>query len=68
MTYTVFHRTWWKHNASWPDGREPCIGKSHFIETVDTEEEAREACREWNRTHPRGPFSDKAEYTEGRLK
>lgn len=61
--YKVFHRTWWKRNPNWPDGREPGIGKSHHIGYAETEEEAREMCKLWCRDHAPGLLSDKAEYT-----
>ncbi len=48
--YTVFHREWYKPNPAWPNGREPHIGKSRKIGEADTEEEAREMCRNWNDT------------------
>jgi len=62
--YEVFHRTWWRPNPSWPDGREPGIGERHHLEYVNTEEEARAACRAWNDANDPGPLSDKAEYDE----
>jgi hypothetical protein len=62
--YRVFHRTWWKENLAWPNGLEPEAGEKHEIETVETEKEARELCREWNRKHAPGRYSDKAEYEE----
>jgi hypothetical protein len=64
MSYTVFHRTWWKQNLSRPDGREPGAGERHFIAKVRTEEQARQLCREWNQSHDPGFLSDKAEYEE----
>lgn len=24
--FDVYHRTWWKKNPAWPDGREPGVG------------------------------------------
>lgn len=62
--YKVFHRTWWKPNPSWPDGREPGVGERHFICWAETEQEAREVCKQWNSTHEPGLLSDKAEYDE----
>lgn len=62
--YRVFHRTWWRNNPSWPDGREPGVGVAHFICYVRGEEEARQVCRQWNSTHDPGHLSDKAEYEE----
>jgi hypothetical protein len=65
--YEIFHRTWWRRNDAWPDGREPGVGRAQHIGWADTEEEARLACRAWNDTHPAGLFSDRAEYSEGRF-
>jgi hypothetical protein len=62
--YKVFHRTWWKLNPEWPDGREPCIGRSYHISWASTEEEARSICKEWNKTHLPGHLADQAEYTK----
>jgi hypothetical protein len=62
--FKVYHRTFWKENLSWPEGREPRIGKSYFVDEVETEKEARELCAAWNRTHEAGKLSDKAEYEE----
>ena len=63
-TYSVFTRTWWKENPSWPNGLEPQPGTRHYRghpQSV-TEEEAREYCQEWNDTHDPGRLSLKAEY------
>lgn len=60
--FRVFHRTWWKENPAWPEGREPGPGRQHFVSWADTEEEAREICRAWNKAHSPGFLSDKAEY------
>ena len=62
--YRVFHRTWWRKNPTWPDGREPGVGPSHFICYARGEDEARRICREWNASHDPGHLSDKAEYEE----
>jgi hypothetical protein len=62
--YTVFSRTWWKHNSSWPNGREPCIGNKRTIRRNLTEAEARQLCKEWNAAHAPGPLSRKAEYQQ----
>ena len=62
--FDVFHRTWWRPNPSWPDGREPGVGAKTYIARRVTEEEARAICREWNATHDPGPLSRKAEYEE----
>ena len=61
--YRVFTRTWWKHNASWPDGREPSIGRKTVIARhVYSEESARDMCRVYNANHEPGKLSRKAEY------
>ena len=62
--YKVFHRTWWRRNPDWPDGREPGAGRPKTIAYVNTEAEAREACSTWNACHDPGFLSDKAEYME----
>jgi len=63
MKYRVFHRTWWRKNVSWPEGREPCIGNARTIGHTNCELEARDMCRQWNDTHKPGELSDKAEYS-----
>jgi hypothetical protein len=60
--FEVFHRTWWRHNLSWPNGSEPCAGKKHHICFTESESSARNICREWNAEHDPGELSDKAEY------
>jgi hypothetical protein len=63
--FTVFTRTFWKPNASWPGGREPSLGRKYTIEKgIQTAEEARDICRVWNANHNPGQMSRKAEYTE----
>ena len=62
QTYDVFHRTWWKENPEWPDGREPGAGERTYIAHGVTEAEARAICKEWNATHDPGFLSRKAEY------
>ena len=64
MAYQTFTRTWWRENPSWPDGREPHAGRKCYYGRYGTEEEAREACREWNDTHNPGRLSKKMEYKE----
>lgn len=46
--YRVFKRTWWKNNPEWPNGLEPSVGKKRTVQTVDTEQEARNLCKEIN--------------------
>lgn len=60
--YAVFHRTWWKHNPTYPNGREPHMGRKHYIARhVPTLEGARDIARVWNANHDPGKLSDKAE-------
>jgi hypothetical protein len=60
--YTVFHRTWWIENPSWPNGLEPGAGRKHVIARNVSLEEALELCREYNSTHKPGRLSRKAEF------
>ena len=61
--YKCFTRRWWKDNSSWPNGLEP-DGKGNkttkcYVETI---EQAREYCQEYNRTHSPGRYSVKCEF------
>ena len=60
--YKVFTRTWWKTNPEWPNGLEPCIGRKYMLRLVNKEDEARDICQEYNKTHKPGRLSRKAEY------
>ena len=61
--FNVFNRTWWTDNPEWPDGLEPCPGRKTYIKRgVQTEEEARAICADWNAKHKPGRYSRKAEY------
>ena len=62
--FTVFTRTWWKENKSWPNGLEPHAGKRRTIATVYSEREAQRICKEWNAEHKPGRLSRKAEFME----
>jgi hypothetical protein len=62
--YDVFHRTWWRANPNYPDGREPGTGERHYIKRHVTRADARELCAEYNATHEPGFLSDKAEFEE----
>lgn len=67
--YIVFSRRWWKDNPEWPNGLEPdASGKRKFIAYADYEDEAREMCKEWNKSynekHRKNRYSTKAEFTE----
>lgn len=61
--YDVFVRNWWKHNPSWPEGREPDpTARKTYIARRVTETEARAICSRYNSTHKPGKLSRKAEY------
>ena len=63
MAYRVFKRTWWRNNPSWPNGLEPCPGrKTTLVKSVETQEEARRICKQYNETHEPGRLSMKAEF------
>jgi hypothetical protein len=65
MTYRIFVRNWWKHNEDWPNGLEPDPhAEKTYIARKDTEKEAQEFCREYNRLNEPGELSRKAEYEE----
>ena len=59
--YNVFTRTWWKRNASWPKGLEPCMGRKTYRERGLTYAEAIRNAKEYNDTHNPGKLSRKAE-------
>jgi hypothetical protein len=63
-TYNVFTRTWWKRNPSWPDGREPHLGRKKYLRRGVSYAEARQICKQYNDTHKPGPLSRKAEFEE----
>jgi len=64
--FHIFHRTWWINNPEYPDGLEPGAGKKTTISYVNSIEEARDACEEWNddyaREHASNRLSRKAEF------
>jgi len=62
MKFTIFTRTWWKHNPDWPEGLEPHMGRKTIIGYANTEEEARAMCKDYNDSHKPGRLSKKAEY------
>ena len=66
--YTCFKRAWWKLNPDWPNGLEPNPNaKIIRLTVVDTEEEARAYCQEWNRTNKPNRLSIKCEFVAGSL-
>jgi len=58
--YEVFSRNWWRieNGKRVPD---PSAYKTH-IAYVNTQEEARALCKEYNEEHEEGELSNKAEY------
>ena len=62
--YSVFVRTWWKRNPSYPGGREPGAGKKRYLRRHVTEADARAIARQYNETHEPGFLSKKAEYEQ----
>lgn len=62
--YHVFTRRWWKKDNNSRYGKmipDPYARKT-TLARVETEQEAREICQEYNHTHDPGPYSIKAEY------
>jgi len=65
MTYRVFVRNWWKRSKRSPIGLEPNpSARKTTLGYVNTEDEARTMCRNYNETHKPGRLSRKAEYTK----
>jgi hypothetical protein len=63
MSYRVFVRNWWKLSSSWPNGLEPDgSAKKKVLGIVDSVEEARSLCRDYNGTHSPGRLGRKAEF------
>lgn len=61
--YRVFVRNWWKRNKDYPGGRKPCAGRKTTIQAkVETVDEARTICKQYNDTHEPGFLSRKAEF------
>lgn len=63
--FKVFHRTWWSHDED-TNGLKPDLGRRHSLGEVETEQEARKMCQEYNSTHSPGRLVDRAEYEEVR--
>ena len=66
MAFKCFTRTWWRRNPAWSGGREPDASgrKTTIAKRVQTEEEARAICKQYNDSHEPGFLSRKAEYME----
>lgn len=63
-SYNVFTRTWWKRNPSWPNGREPHMGRKTYLARRVSYQEARDICKRYNDSHDPGFLSRKAEFEE----
>ncbi len=64
--FTVFKRAWWRCENTRYNGRQLVSnpgGTKRTLATFETEQEARNYCREWNDTHDPGVTSIKAEYS-----
>ena len=62
--YRAFTRAWWREHPDYPDGLAPCPGpRSYFRKRFETENEAREFCRDWNSKNKAGRLSVRAEFT-----
>jgi len=65
VSFAVFTRTWWKESPDWPNGLEPEAGRKTYLERgLESEEDARALCHDWNRNHEAGRLSLKAEFEE----
>ena len=63
MAFEVFVRNWWIRDASHPERRVPGPGRKTVIHRrVETAEEARRLCKEYNDNHEPGFLSRKAEF------
>jgi len=62
MPYQIFIRDWWIDNPKFPNGLEPGPGPKEFVKIVDTFQQARDYCQEYNSTHEPGRLSRKAEF------
>jgi hypothetical protein len=62
--YTVFTRTWWRHNPAWPNGLEPGAGKKTRIAKNVSLAEAMRIAKTYNDTHKPGKLSRKAEFEQ----
>ena len=60
--YKVFVRNWWRLDKN--GNRVPDSGaRKYTLDYVNSEEEARKYCKEYNDAHKPGILSRKAEYT-----
>lgn len=63
--FKVFTRRWWKDNPEWPEGLEPDGNgrRTTISSNIETEEDARRICKEWNENNDPGKYCRRAEYT-----
>ena len=64
-TIHVYVRTWWRENPKWPDGLEPHPGRKNTLAYVQSEQVARDICRDYNEHNEPGRLYRKAEYEIG---
>jgi hypothetical protein len=64
--YHVFTRSWWKivKGQYGQTSRVPYMGRKTTLAHVNTEQQARAICKQYNESHNPGPTSRKAEYTQ----
>jgi len=62
MKYQIFVRTWWAKDPKTKQ-RIPKIGRKSQIDYVNTIEEARERCKQYNENNDPGLYSRKMEFT-----
>ena len=61
--YHVFIRCWYKQNPITKRLEPNPHARKTTIDYVNTQEQARAMCQQYNSTHPEGKLSRKAEYT-----
>ena len=64
IRYSVFVRSWWRYNPSWPSGLEPSAGRKKYLRKGIDLELAQSICANWNRMHKPGRLSRKCEFEE----
>ena len=64
-TIHVFVRTWWRENPEFPGGLEPHPGRKNTLVYVQSEQVARDICKDYNDNNEPGRLSRKAEYQIG---
>jgi hypothetical protein len=59
--YSVFVRSWWKRDPTWPDGRRPHAGPRTYLGRHLSSSDALARSGQYNNTHEPGFLSRKAE-------